>query len=95
MLNGYFFFPTTPITPLMPRSHQTSRSVLAVELLGIMLRNRWWPTTFLTITAGDDDGWMVSELPGVIGPSVRIDFDPFEKSNMFLWNCKVERTAYE
>ena len=25
---------------LMPRSHQTFRSVLAVKLLGIMLRNR-------------------------------------------------------
>ena len=32
---------------LMSRSHQTFRSVLAVKLLGIMLRNRWWPTTFL------------------------------------------------
>ena len=29
-----------------------------------------WPTTFLTITAGDADGWMVSELPGVIGACV-------------------------
>ena len=42
---------------LMPRSHQTFCSVLAVKLLGIMLRNRWWPTTFITITAGDADGW--------------------------------------
>ena len=43
--------------PLMPQSHQTFRSVLAVKLLGIMLRNRWWPTTFLTIPAGDADKW--------------------------------------
>ena len=39
------------------RSHQIFHSVLAVKLLGIMLKNRWWPTTFLTITAGDADGW--------------------------------------
>ena len=42
---------------LRGRSHQTFRSVLAVKVLGIMLRNRCWPTTFLTITAGDADGW--------------------------------------
>ena len=30
---------------------------VAMKLLGIMLRNRWWPTTFLTITTGDADGW--------------------------------------
>ena len=42
---------------LMPQSHQTFRSILAVKLLGITFRNRWWPTTFLTITAGDADGW--------------------------------------
>ena len=39
------------------RSHQTFRPVLAVKLLGIMLRNRCWPTTFHTITAEDADGW--------------------------------------
>ena len=43
--------------PLMPRSHQTICPVLAVKLLGITLRNRWWPTAFHTITAGDADGW--------------------------------------
>ena len=32
--------------PLMPWSHQTFRLVLAMKLLGIMLRNRWWPTIF-------------------------------------------------
>ena len=41
---------------LMPRSHQTFRLVLAVNLPGIMVRNRRWPTTFLTITAEDVDG---------------------------------------
>ena len=39
------------------RSHQTFRLVQAVELLGIMLRSRRWPTTFLTITAADVDRW--------------------------------------
>ena len=42
---------------LMPRAHQIFRSVLAVKLLGIMLRIRWWPTIFFIITAGDADGW--------------------------------------
>ena len=42
---------------LMPRSHQTFRPVLAVKLLGIMLRNRCWPTTFHIITAENVDGW--------------------------------------
>ena len=43
---------------LMPRSHQTFRPVLAVKLLGIMLRNiRCWSTTFHTITAEGADGW--------------------------------------
>ena len=42
--------------PLMPRPHQTLHSVLAVKLLMIMFRDRCWPTTFLTITAGDADG---------------------------------------
>jgi hypothetical protein len=41
--------------PLMPRSHQISYPVLAVKLLGIMLRNRCWPTTFHTITTEDAD----------------------------------------
>jgi hypothetical protein len=42
---------------LMPRSHQTFHPVLAVKLLGFMLRNRCWPTTFHTITTEDADGW--------------------------------------
>ena len=43
--------------PLMPRSHQISYPVLAVKLLGIMLRNRCWPITFHTITTEvTDDG---------------------------------------
>ena len=33
----------------MSRSRQTFRPVPAVQLLGIMLRNRHWPTTFHTI----------------------------------------------
>ena len=42
---------------LMPRSHQTFCPVLAVKLLGIMLRNRCWPIAFHTITAEYADGW--------------------------------------
>ena len=41
----------------MPRSHQTFHPVLAVKLLGIMLRSRCWPTSFHTLTAGDANGW--------------------------------------
>jgi hypothetical protein len=47
---------------LMPRSHQTSHPVLTMKLLGIMFRNRCWPTTFHTITAGDADGWCLNWL---------------------------------
>ena len=55
--------------PLMaPRSHQSFCPVLAVKLLGIMLRNRCWPTTFHIITVEDADG-MVLELTGVISLS--------------------------
>ena len=43
--------------PLMPRSHQTFRLVLAVKSLGIVLRKQCWPTTFHTITTKHaDDG---------------------------------------
>ena len=43
--------------PHMPRSHQTFRPVLAVKLMGIMFKNRWWATGFHTITAEDADEW--------------------------------------
>ena len=45
------------LSSLMPRSHQTFCLVRAVRLLGIMFRNRCWPTTFRIITAEDVDGW--------------------------------------
>ena len=44
----------------MPRSHQCFRRDLAMNLLGIMLRNSCWPTTFHNIIAGDADGWCQS-----------------------------------
>ena len=47
----------TTSTQLMSRPHQTFRQVPIVKLLGIMFRNRCWPITFQTITAGDADGW--------------------------------------
>ena len=40
---------------LMPQSHQIFHMVLVMKLLGIVLRNRCWPTTFHTITAEDAD----------------------------------------
>ena len=42
---------------LQLRSHQHFHPVAAMKLLGIILRNRWWPTTFHTITTIDADGW--------------------------------------
>ena len=36
-----------------PQLHPTLCPVLAVKLLGIMFRNRCWPTTSHTITTGD------------------------------------------
>ena len=44
----------------MPRSHQTFCPVLAVDLLGIMLRSRCWPATLHTITTGEADGWCLN-----------------------------------
>ena len=41
---------------LRSRSHQTFHLVLAVKLLGIMLKNRCCSTTFHTITTGNVDG---------------------------------------
>ena len=35
--------------------HTKIHPVPAVKLLGIMLRNRCWPTTFHTVTGGDAD----------------------------------------
>ena len=43
--------------PLMPRSHQCFRPVPAMKLMGIMLMNRYWPTTFHTIPDRDAGGW--------------------------------------
>ena len=40
--------------------HQTFRLVPTVKLLGIMLKNRYWPTTFYTITIEDADGWCLN-----------------------------------
>ena len=54
----YRLNPHAPITSNLPCL------VLAVTLPGLMLRNRCWPTTFYTITAGDAEG-TVSELVGV------------------------------
>ena len=65
-INSSNFSPTPPplyiwnypmSKPLMPRWHQIFCSVLDMKLLGIMLRNRCWSTTFLTITVGDANGW--------------------------------------
>ena len=39
--------------PLMPRSQQSFCPILAVKLLGVMVRNRCRPTTFHTVTTGD------------------------------------------
>ena len=46
-----------PRSKFMPPSHQTFRPVWAMNLLGILLRNRCWLTTFHTITAGHADEW--------------------------------------
>ena len=51
----------------MPWSHQTFRLVSTVKLLGIMLRNTCWSTTFHIVTARDVDGcchkWLVWSTP--------------------------------
>ena len=40
---------------LMSRSHQRLCLVSTVKLLGTMLSNKCWPTTFHTTTIKDDD----------------------------------------
>ena len=45
------------ISPFVPPSHQAFRPILALKLLGIVLRNRCWPTTFDIITVGGAEGW--------------------------------------
>ena len=42
---------------LMPWSHQPFCPVPTLKLLEILLRNKCWPTTFHTITAGDANAW--------------------------------------
>ena len=54
--------------PLMPRSHQTFRSVSSMKSLGVMFRNRCWPTTFPHCYSRGCQR-MVFELVGVISPS--------------------------
>ena len=54
---------------LMQQSHQTFCLIATVKLLRIMLKNKWWPTTFHTITAEHVDGWC-QKWAGVISPSV-------------------------
>ena len=43
--------------PFKPQSHQLFHLVLAMKLLGIMLRNRCWLISFYTIPTGDANGW--------------------------------------
>ena len=57
------------VVGVVPRSHQSFRPGPTVKLLGIMLRNRCWPTTFHTVIAGDADG-LCLKLASVINPSV-------------------------
>ena len=58
----------------MPWSQQNFRLALAVKLLGIMLSNRWWPTTFHTIIGGDAGvisptrAWHGKQFGGCQGP---------------------------
>ena len=51
-----------PIIELKFALHSCFRPVPTVKLLGLMLRNRCWPTTFHTITTRDVDGWCYSRI---------------------------------
>ena len=51
-------------------THQTFRLIQAVKLMGIMLKNRWWPTIFFFHYYSRRCRRMVSEVPGVIGPTL-------------------------
>jgi len=75
---------------LMPRSHQTFRSIPTVKLLGIMFINRFCPTTFHTITAGD-----AHIAANVISPSVYAQEGSFSvirfslPSGLRLWSTCI------
>ena len=83
------------VVSLMPRSHQTFRSVLKVKLLGIMLRNRWWSITFLTMIAGDADGWCwncpvwsaphTKVTPGGLAKNINPTYSPEIQGWDFSW----------
>lgn len=53
---GYLILPVQ-CSYMLPWSHQHFHPVLAVKLVGIMLRNRWWLTTCHTITCRIANGW--------------------------------------
>ena len=53
---------------LMSQSHQTSRPVPAVKLLGIMFKIRCWSITFHTITIRDAHGWCLKWLVLFVWP---------------------------
>ena len=67
----------------MPQPHQNLYLVPTVTLLGIMLRNRWWPTTFHTITAGNADGWCLNWL---VWSSPHKMLDPKTIGYILVWH---------
>ena len=81
----------TPVVRVMPWSHQTFRSVQAVKFLGIVLRNRWWPTTFLTITAEDADRWC-RNCPVWSAPESRRKTGL--NTCLFIWLNTIETTLF-
>jgi hypothetical protein len=85
---------TDVIRPSCPRSHQTFHPVPTVKLLGIMLRNRCWPTIFHTMAAGRSrrcqTDWC-QKRPGVISASLNIVVGSSRASSVHHWLCFQER----
>ena len=85
------------ITWLTPQSHQNLHPVQTMKLLGTMLRNRCWPTTFHTITTGDVDKWCAQPLIEPIMGSSPIRFTneqsqcPWRKRLLFM--CSFPRVG--
>ena len=76
----------------MPRSHQQFRQVPTVKLLGIVFIDRCWPTTFHTITAGNDDGGC-RKWPVWLAPHLRHDNNMAKGNILLFFNKRIKSSV--
>ena len=71
---------------LTPQSHQTFRPVPTVNLLGIMFKNRCWPSTSHTVKAEDADRWWLNS-PVWSTPQGEGGWARFYVARFLQWTC--------